>query len=155
MRAVVPVAVLALLAPAACRTDGEPLRSADAADPVAAVTQSASPLQWIPHTFLARPDDQDWVERVRVSSVGESFLVCVEPQLRTPAEGPWRLTLARDGDPAVIRIPGLVVDRATGRITFLVRTDAVAPGDYLLLLELEEGGMASGPPSQGFRFRVE
>jgi len=146
-----------LLAGCAPGDDAPPpdgVRDAPAVVPATADPAGEPVLRVIPRTYLARSESQDWVEEIDRAEAGERFLLVVEPQLRTPAEGPWTLTLAREGAAAVLRLPHLRVDRATGRITFLVRSDGMPPGEYLALLTLEEGGLAAGPERQGFRFRI-
>lgn len=159
--AAVLAAWLLLPAPAAAADPaGSPSAASSAAAPTAPpVAATPAPgdvaVRWIPRTFPARPESDRFVERIRAAEVGESFLLTVEPQVRTPAEGPWRMTLARDGDPAVLRLGGLRVDGATGQLAFLVTTAAMPSGSYLLVLEVEEGGLALGPAVQSFRFAIE
>lgn len=166
MRVLARAAVLGALAMAGCGPDSAPgpeprdqAAAQEAAPTEAAPTRAGEavgipPLQVVHRTYLARPDDQDWVEEIVLEEAGSQFLLYVEPQLRSPAEGPWTLTLAREGDARFIRAPNLHVDRATGRLTFLLQTQGMPPGDYLALLTLEEGGRATGPVEQGFRFRL-
>ncbi len=139
------VLMLALFTAVGCAAPGGDAREGGAAAPAA---------ERIARSFLARPDGQDWLETVPRAEVGDRFLVHFQPRLRAPAEGPWTLTVAQDGAPAVLRERGVRVDGATGRITMLFQTAQVPDGEYVIRLELEEGGMASGPPQQSFRFAV-
>ena len=154
-----PLAAIVLLAATAVgcgdRTEAPREEAAPPASaPAVAVADGPAPVQLIGHTFLARPEDEGWVEEIDRAVAGPQFLLYLEPAVRSPAEGPWTLTLARDGDPRVLRLHNLRVERATARITFLIQSATMEPGEYLAVLSLEEGGMASGPGEQGFRFRI-
>lgn len=151
---VLACAALAFVFGAGCQAGQGDAANEGSAPASSSSATSVVPMEVMNRTFLVRPEDEDWIEEIRLSEVGDRFLLHVRPQLRTPAEGPWILTLARDGNPAVYRIPGLRVDRATGHLTFLVHKASMEAGDYLILLTLEEGGMTTTDERQAFRFRV-
>lgn len=150
-----PLAALAaviLAAAVGCSPTDDGSRSGAAAGPAPTIAR-------IPRSFLARHEGQDWLEQVTRAEVGDRFLVHFQPRLRAPAEGPWTLTITPAGEGAggkpVLEERGVRVDGATGRITLLVQTAQLPAGEYRITMDLEEGGMASGPPNQAFRFAID
>ena len=146
------VAGAIVLATGACTISREsppPPRSEAASD------SAAPPLRVVRHAYLARPSDQDWWETIHPAEVGDEFLLYVEPKVLAPAEGPWTVSVRSADGRVVARLPSIQVDPSIGRITFVMRTAAFPPGDYLIDLELEPNGLTHGPQSQQFRFRIQ
>lgn len=115
----------------------------------------SAPVQWVPRSFVARSVEEEWVERIPRSEVGEFFLLHLDIPVRTPAEGPFDLTLGREGAAGVVRLPALRVDPSSGRITLLMRTAELPAGDYRVRLDVTQGGRTLGVGSREYVFRLE
>ena len=116
---------------------------------------AGAPVTPIRHSYFPRREDVDFWETVPKTHLEPVFFLQVQPQILTPAEGPWVATFSdRDGR-VLARIPGLRVDVATGNFLFLCARDRFPPGDWTLVLEVTEGGLQGREPRQVFRFRVE
>jgi hypothetical protein len=113
------------------------------------------PAEVIAHTFVPRPEKENYWEPVKLDRGEKSFLLQVHPRLEVPSEGPWTLTIRNSAGEEKMRKIGQQVDVATGAITLLCDAASFPKGDWTISLELEEGGRASGPSKQMFRFRVE
>jgi len=116
---------------------------------------NAQSVEVIRHTFLPRPEKENYWEPVKLERDDQRFLLEVHPKLEAPSEGPWTLTIRNASGEEVVRKPGQTVDVATGAITLLCAAVAFPQGDWTITLDLEEGGRTSGPTQQKFRFRVQ
>ena len=111
-------------------------------------------VELVKHTYYPRHESEDYWETVDLSEAGGTFLLFVQPRIRTPAEGPWTAVFVDPEGRQRSRFTGLKVDVATGRFTFLCSSSDFAPGDWIIQLSVEEGGLVSGERERTFRFRV-
>jgi hypothetical protein len=109
----------------------------------------------VARSFWARPESEDYRETVPRNEVGAHFLMHVAPRIETPAEGPWTIAFVGPSGRELARFEGMRVDVATGHFTFLCATDRFAPGDWTVVLRVEEGGLSGGARRRTFRFHVE
>lgn len=121
----------------------------------ASSASSASAAVPIARTYVPRLERENYWEPIAKREAGPQFLLLIHPRLEVPQEGPFTLVVRRANGPELARIPGRKVDVATGGITLLCDASFYDVGDYLVELELEEGGRTSGATKHTFRFRVE
>ncbi len=115
---------------------------------------AAPAAQVIAHTYLPRPERENYWEPVVLAPGEPHFLLQIHPRLKTPAEGPWTLRVKNAAGEPVVTLPGMRVDVATGAITLLCESSRFAKGDWTVELDLDEGGVTSGESRYVFRFRV-
>ncbi|MCA9751909.1 MAG: hypothetical protein KC591_06935 [Gemmatimonadetes bacterium] len=117
-------------------------------------TPPVAPARVVPHSYLPRPVEQDYVEVVPIETHAPIVLM-LEPRVQTPREGPWRITLGNpSGEPAAT-FPSERVDPATGRVTLLVEPGLLTPGEWTVEFDLVPGGQSLGAKRHVFRFRAE
>jgi len=114
-----------------------------------------APVDVIPHTIIPRPVEQDYVEVLRPAETGPVCAMLLQPQVRTPREGPWTITFVTPAGGVATKLPPQSVDPVTGQITLVAHTPFFGPGEWVIELDLVEGGLTHGPERQVFRFRVE
>lgn len=138
---------LALLLLAGCEGNERAARAPGASSVPAA--------EVIAHTYLPRLERENYWEPVRRAAGEDKFLLQFHPRLKVPSEGPWTLTVKNAAGETAFERKDLKVDVATGAISLLCESSRFAPGDWTASLDLEEGGLTSGPAQHVFRFRVE
>ncbi|MEZ5064684.1 MAG: hypothetical protein R3B81_08095 [bacterium] len=117
-------------------------------------TPPVAPARVVPHSYLPRPVEQDYVEVVAIETAAPIALL-LEPRVQTPREGPWRVTLGDpSGEPAAT-FPAERVDPATGRVTLLIEPGVLTPGEWTVEFDLVPGGQSLGAKRYVFRFRAE
>jgi hypothetical protein len=114
-----------------------------------------APVDAIPHSIVPRPVEQDYVEVLRPADTGPVCAILLQPRVRTPREGPWTITFVTPAGDVATRLPPQSVDPVTGQITLVAHTPFFGTGEWVIELDLVEGGLTHGPERQVFRFRVE
>ena len=54
---------------------------------------NAASVEVIRHTFIPRPETENYWEPVKLERDEKSFILQVHPRLKVPSEGPWTLTI--------------------------------------------------------------